>query len=111
MMIVDKGPGRPMYEVLDHTQWSSVQIPFPPEIEKAVLEVMQESSTIQDYIHELYCLLRPNSGANISQVEVPKCITDRVSRRASPPPSKSEASASSTKPTRTRSKSQSRKGG
>lgn len=109
-MIVDRGPGRPVFEVLDRMQFTSVNIPLDPAVEEAIIEIMTDSRDVQDYIFQCYQPLRQTGKADISQIEVPKCITDRVSRNSSPTASEKAESSSSTRRTRTPSKSKATKG-
>jgi len=93
--------------VKDKREWSDVEAFLDTDLEAVITVEMENFQAIQAYLQAVHVRLRPNGGADVGDIEVPKCLLDLVSKRRSTSSSRKTKSSSSTKGKATNSGSQS----
>lgn len=78
-------------------QWADVEVTYhiDPDVMENIKRLQNDMLAVQTFLAQVHAPLRQNGGADVSHVEVPKCVA--VSSTKSPKPSKKRASSSSTK--------------
>ncbi len=79
-------------------EWADVEADqIPEEILDLISQRQNDMLAIQDYLTKVYVPLRQTGAADVSNVEVPQCLLEAVSRPKSTSTSRKKKSSSSTK--------------